>query len=279
MAIERRRVPSPVVQAQIHPGLLAFAVLLVLFVTGVVRGGERGVRVSPLGVAFSGGMFALLAILGAIPAWIEIGEARVERRWMGLRRRFDYARVRGVRVLRQEAKIVAKGEQPKLSLCVMLTLDDGRSEILWKGKEEDRAAMNALADAIRERRDAFVRGPSSSNAELVARRGRSISEWVGALKSIGAGANAGPRTPHVDTRELQRIVEDRGADDAARVAAAIAIRTRLPVEERKGLRVAADATDDDALARAIHEIADEGADDPRLEAILEEIAERPRKRA
>lgn len=279
MAVEQRRIPSPVVQAQLHPGILAFAVLVVLFVTGVVRGGDHGVRVSPLGVAISGAMFALLAILGAVPAWIEVGEAHVARRWLGLRRRFEYARVRSVRLLRRESKIANRGEAPRLALCLMLTLDDGRSEILWKGREEDRAAMSALADGIRERRDAFVRGPSSSNVELVARRGRSVSEWVGALKSIGAGANAGPRTPHVDTGELQRIVEDRSADDAARVAAAIAIRVRLPVGDRKVLRVAAEATDDDALARALDEVADEGADDARLEAILEEVAERPKKRA
>lgn len=108
-------------------------------------------------------------------------------------------------------------------------------------------------------------------AAAMARGGRSTAAWIDALRALRAGADY--RAAAIPEETLAAVVEDAGAPDDARVAAAYVLgRSDEPVRAR--VRVAAEssasprlrvalsaATEDDAEAaeRALAEIAEENA--------------------
>lgn len=109
-------------------------------------------------------------------------------------------------------------------------------------------------------------GSREDAAAALDRRARPMREWVGALRAIGAGANATHRRAPLAEDALAATVEDARSPATIRAAAAIALanggdaarariqgvaRSVAAPKLRVALEAAANAADDEALAEAL----------------------------
>ncbi|APR79260.1 Hypothetical protein A7982_04607 [Minicystis rosea] len=101
----------------------------------------------------------------------------------------------------------------------------------------------------------------------VRRRDRSIEAWVTALRSLGSGAEAGPRTALVPRDRLLRIVEDPGSLPVDRAAAAVALAHDADDAERTAIRIVAEGAEPE-LRDVLEKLADD-ADDASITEALE----------
>jgi hypothetical protein len=154
-------------------------------------------------------------------------------------------------------------------------------ELLLKSKERVRIPILSKRSSIRdelylvheriaEAIETWSRGEGAAHAAMVRRSGRGASDWVRALKGIGAFANADARTAPVLPEKLWRIVEDPAAPADARAGAAVALGMSVDDEGRARLRAAADATAAPKLRVAIESAAKNEAEEA-LVAALEEV--------
>jgi hypothetical protein len=112
-------------------------------------------------------------------------------------------------------------------------------------------------------------------AAIVARQGRSAIEWVRALRAIGAGS-AEYRDAAIEPGDLLRVVEDAGADDETRIAAAIAIAPSLDPETRT--RVLESASRDAPPRVRVALLAAANADEDVVALALEDAASPARRK-
>jgi hypothetical protein len=159
----------------------------------------------------------------------------------------------------------------KVHIGIVLTMRDGTDRRFLVGQVGfigDRAMR--IVERIREALDSARREEPASAIAMLERGGRALPEWLGALRSIGAGANVDLRTAPVSPETLWRIVEDPRAPQRARASAAVALGAQLDAASRARLRVTAAATaapklrialdaavdgDDEAVADALAELA------------------------
>jgi hypothetical protein len=168
---------------------------------------------------------------------------------MAYQRPFGTTQIRGVSL------VLRGGEEVRVPLGYGYW-DSGRSAI--------------VAERIREAMDTFQQGGAISRAALLERGDRTAADWVLALRRVGSGASAGPRTAAVSGENLWRILEDASSGSTARAAAAVALGTDLDDDGRARMRsiaegtaapklrialeAAASATDDAALAEALSSV-------------------------
>lgn len=165
---------------------------------------------------------------------------------------------------------------------VALVMKSGRSVHLpiprsWSHAQEQSDAQR-LADRIQtamaEHRDA----PGEADLQALARRGRSVKEWVVHLLGVGSGSNADHRRAPVPADRLWRIVESPTEDAEARAAAAVALSSAKDDRTRRRLRAAAGNTAAPRLRVALEAAAKAAEDDATAEAemaaALESIAAR-----
>jgi hypothetical protein len=135
----------------------------------------------------------------------------------------------------------------------------------WGGKERAAMMRDALAQRIREAMEAHRAriGPRKLALQL-ARGERDKGEWITGLKKLQEG-EGGYRAAAVREEDLWRIVEDPGAPEEARAAAAILLRSNEGARPR--LRIAAEAVASPRLRVAL-EAEDEEAVDEALEAYV-----------
>src|SRR5262249_1453528 len=139
---------------------------------------------------------AALAFVGAyisffMPGRIKVGADGVVVSWYGIKRFIGYgdvddmtayARPFGMTEIRGVSLRLKSGEEIRVPLGYGYW-DSGRSHI--------------VAERIAEAMDTYRRGGTGSEAAMLNRGSRKVSEWVLALRQLGSGASAGPRTAAV----------------------------------------------------------------------------------
>lgn len=135
-----------------------------------------------------------------------------------------------------------------------------------------------IAQAINEARAAWAAGRRSEKlAESLARRERTGSEWLEALRRLGSGATTSYRRGAVDLERLSRLLENPRGKPSARAAAAIVLTASGDRAATEKLRIAAGGFVDQRVRIALENIADEAAVAEALEA-LEAIEDADRER-
>jgi hypothetical protein len=253
-----------------------FAVALVpfaaIFLSGILR---RHGGPSELGVV---GFFLPLlafAIVGLVPSRITVGADGVEVRWFG-RRRF----VRHKDIVNATQYTAGWGNSRYTGVALWLESGEelripvGQARRLHGSDDRTRMILERIDEAAAE----ADREHAELDAALLARGDRDVGEWVRALRSLGAGANATMRTAPIEADRLWRIVEDPGAAPVARAAAAAALTADPAAESRRRLRVVAEQTAAPRLRVAIDAAAAHDQDALR-DALAELEAEEAEARA
>jgi hypothetical protein len=217
---------------------------------------------------------ALVAFIAYIsffmPMRLDVGGDGVIVRWYGRKRFIPYADV--------ETVVETTGLWPAIRAVVLRTRTGEEISLPLSYGLFGRAATAAAR--VRAALAAYERGDVTAEAASLARGERSTTDWILALRQIGTGANAGPRTSPVATDTLWRIVETAGENASVRAAAAIALAPTLTETERARLATVADGTTAPKLRIAL-EAAATSDDDAIAEALLaldadEESSERSR---
>jgi hypothetical protein len=221
-----------------------------------------------LGVPPSWGLDVAIAVVIGLAlrrlniAKIRVGSEGIEIRWVWTRRFLRYEEIETLERETTALRIaLASGEEVRVPGDVP-TLELLEARIL-----EARRRSRKGDPGARSRR-----GDSGVVATFLRRGDRSVGAWIAALRSLGAGANAGPRTAPVPRERLFRVVEDPALSARDRAAAAVALGIELDEDDRARLRAAAGSTAMPRLRVAI-ETAASGAEQAELEAALAELDE------
>jgi hypothetical protein len=205
----------------------------------------------------------VLALISLWPTTLTVGADGVEVRWLGSRR---FIRHRDI----VNATMYESGLGNSRYLGVALTLESGeeiRLPVSQARSDADRTRM--ILERIHEAAAEAERRHVELDPALLARGDRDVGDWMRALRSLGAGANATMRTAPVEADRLWRIVEDPAGAPITRAAAAVALTADPAADSRRRLRAAAEATaaprlriaidaaaahDEDALKEALAEL-------------------------
>ncbi len=126
---------------------------------------------------------------------------------------------------------------------IVLERKEGKEiEVRTEGRENTKGSKNRdrLLASVRRALDELTGREGAAATTLLARGGRSVDEWLRALRSLGGGEAQGYRAASIPTEELWRIALDPTAEVSARAGAAVALRGSLDDEGRERLRVAAE---------------------------------------
>jgi hypothetical protein len=142
-----------------------------------------------------------------------------------------HAQIRAVRAEGSEVVIAAGGEEIRTS-----------TTLATETPEVDARYAQDIAGRIEHARSgaaALAAAPPETPGLL--RGGRTIAEWLDALRKIGEGGETAFRDAAPPRDQLWQIIESADAPAAERIAAAIALRTSgLSAEEAPRLRIASD---------------------------------------
>jgi hypothetical protein len=208
----------------------------------------------------------LVFLAAVVPTTVEVGADGVVLTWFGRKRFIPCSAIRDVAVYEG-------GYGNKKTIGAEMTLHGGeRVRIPVGSRTWSQEAAAALAERIREAMDAKAHGSIEDAAVVLGREGRSIADWVRALRSVGAGANATLRTAPVPADRLWSIVESPRARGVDRAAAAVALASSEDAEAKTRLRVVADAVAEPKVRVAIDAAArgDDGATEDALDALADE---------
>jgi hypothetical protein len=246
---------SPIDATFARQGLVAlsFVVLIGMQVALAQLAGAWALAIFPLLV-----VPLAAAMLGST---ITVGADGVLTRWMGLERFYPYEEFPDVMPHENGVTLLGRSGQ-----AVTIATSPARR------RELPQPAMTraAVQERIEEAQRAFAEHRGIHAAALVARSGREMSDWLGALRSLAASADY--REAAVPREALWRIAEDPAADPTARAGAAVALRARIDEADRARLRVAAESSVSPKLRVALEAAASEG-DDAEVQAALEALGE------
>lgn len=192
----------------------------------------------------------LVTLVTAIPSRLHIGTDGVFITWLGTKRFIGFSEISFAKPLdgRVDLHLKAGG---------LVRIPVGRQVLI-------------ILARINEAMEAYRRGGATADIASLLRRGeRPIEDWMTALQSIGAGANATHRTAPVAPETLWRLVEDPGSEPLARAAAAVALGAELDDEGRGRLRVVAGAVAAPKLRVAFEAAAND--DQGELRAAMAEV--------
>jgi hypothetical protein len=221
---------------------------------------------SPIGVALAVPLFVVYVFtLLLAPTRLRIGVDGVVTRWLGRETFVPFARVTDVRGYRHRSG-------NKIYFGVELALDGGETVRIPCGQEGwSTVARDEIMTRIQDALDVHRRTGTKLDPALLARHGRDTGGWVRALRGIGAGANAGMRTPPIAPERLLDVVEDPAAPAVARVGAAVAVLPSMPTEARNRVRIAAEKTASPPLRRALERVLEAERDDAAAAEALAEL--------
>jgi hypothetical protein len=171
-----------------------------------------------------------------VPAQLEVGADGIASSWLFWKRFIGYGEI--LEMERYEAGV---GRSRRSGIA--LTLHSGEVYKIAVGSvgwDDARVAM--VEERVREAMDTFQQGGAEAEAALLQRGDRPVAEWIVALRSIGAGANATMRTAPLARDRLWRILEDPQARQSARAAAAVALGAESDESDKGRMREAAEAT-------------------------------------
>ena len=133
--------------------------------------------------------------------------------------------------------------------------------------DEAIAIVRRVQQARRAHRE--HRASAESLVAVLARGDRSAREWLDELRRVGEGAAGTFRTMGASRAQLFAVVESTTARARDRLAALVALRTRLGEDEMPRVRVAAERCAEPALRERMIRVADAASD----EALERELAE------
>lgn len=249
--------------------VFAAAMMAMAFATGIIA--KTATFMAPV-FPFVVALFAIAATaITAIPSRLMVGADGLHYSWLRSRRFVAYGDVARIDTYVEEGR-------SKNSMCGLLVLlksgDTVRIPIMGS-RQQERDELHMVHERISEALDTWSRGEGVAHAALVRRGGRAPSQWVQALRGIGAGANADARTAPVVPERLWRIVEDPSAPADARAGAAVALAQTADDEARARLKTAAAATAAPKLRIAIETAATAETDEAIAAALSELEAEQP----
>ncbi len=166
---------------------------------------------APLGLVFA--VMALTA-LTVIPTKLKVGADGLLIQWIRRSRFIGYGEIARI----DPFEDAGSGKHKVAGL--ELTLRSGekvRLPVMSK-RSTVRDEVYIVHERITQAVETWSRGEGVAHAALVRRAGREPSQWVRALRGIGAFANADARTAPVMPEKLWRIVEDPAAPADARRA-------------------------------------------------------------
>jgi len=247
----RFSVLSPAMSTQ-GRGVLALVGLLAAMLA-VVGGGILALHLTgaPLVVAILP-MFVAFAV-AMRPMTVDVGADGISTRWNGRRRFISFDDVREITTPEEGAirLMLASGKHLDLRLEGART---GRGL-----HEQRRRRRDALLQRIREAMEAHrARIGPRELGERLARSERDKKTWLTDLRKLKDG-EGGYRAAAVREEDLWRIVEDPGAPEESRAAAALLLRSDDGAKQR--LRVAADAVASPRLRVALEADDDEAVDE------------------
>jgi hypothetical protein len=261
--------PSPVVSQPAWQVLFIAAWAILLGLLGPTAHTDTlSVSFAPLVVAY---FFALL-----VPTRIVTGPDGLRVGWLGPGRFVPYSSITSitsgddeVRAHRSSGRAtVIKFKPPRWA-----SRNDWFFE--WLFRDQKAALYDRLTEGLAQK-------PAATPADvetLLSRGGRATSEWLAALRSLGAVGLGGYRSASVPRELLWSIAESPSAAPDARVAAAVALRGDLDREGRERLRVAAAATVAPKLRVALGNVLAEGPDEEeKVSLALADAEEEARER-
>ncbi|WP_437645238.1 hypothetical protein [Sorangium sp. So ce362] len=146
-----------------------------------------------------------------------------------------------------------------------LLLSHGRSEaavVLRTGED----LTESLAQRIREAHASAVGSAAPRGAAALERRGRDLAAWRDELRKLMAAGDY--RATTLNPEDVLHTLDDADSPPDRRIGAALLLRIAGYPEARDRIRVAADATADDALRTALEHAAEEEVDDAALARAL-----------
>ena len=213
-------------------------------------------------------LFCFLAsMLGLLLAntRVRVGIDGVATQWWGRKQFYPFSEIADVRSYRDESG-------GKVYLGVELELVSGLTARICSGQEGWLSVdPEEMLERIREARALHAEGGSELDLALLARKGRELGDWVTALRSIGAGSNAGMREPPVPADRLLRLIEDPSAPPLARVSAAVAALPSMDEGARVRVRVAAETTASRPLRAALERVLERCDDEAAMSEALAEL--------
>jgi hypothetical protein len=205
-------------------------------------------RVTAVGLV---GLVATLLVYLNMPGWVDVGSDGLLVDLRDGKRFVPFLELLAAAVYRETT-------MGKHFVGVELALRSSERVKIPLGEDQfgasDRA--EALCASIRSALEAHERRRTDEDASGLARGGRTASEWATRLRSLGAGANAGPREAPIDGEKLFRITESPDAPAEIRAGAAVALSSSLDAEGRTRLRIAADATASPELTEVLNSAAE-----------------------
>ncbi|WP_437606704.1 hypothetical protein WMF20_38005 [Sorangium sp. So ce834] len=248
---------------------------------------ERRVAVSLGGVnrelvAGCVGLPVFMALWGAALAAISrpiFGSAALAVAWLVLSLASTWLFRRAVR--RTEVVVGSDGvrvERPFASVWLPyteLTAVQARGDRLVLSRRRGEAAVElatgedlteALAQRIREAHASAVGSAAPRGAEALERRGRDLAAWLDDLRKLVSAGDY--RATALSPEDVLHTLDDADSPPDRRLGAALVLRIAGYPEARARIRVAAEATADDALRAALEHAAEEEVDDAALARAL-----------
>ncbi len=235
----------------------------------VGAGAAVALLASPMVSRTLGGGFAAITFMlpfvmiamALLPSTLTVGADGVLTSWLGWKHFYPYEEI--VSVLPYEHGITLALKSGKT--VNIATSPARRTTIPLVAMNRDAVAMR-----IDEAMTAFAQHRGADATAMVARGGRTVTEWLEALRALASASDY--RQSALPREALWRVAEDPAAEATARAGAAVALRGTITDEDRARLRVAAEASASPRVRVAL-EAAASAQDDKDVEAALEELKE------
>ena len=211
------------------------------------------------------GMVALLITyvfsIAFAPTHVRIGTDGIVWRWLGRERFLPFSEI-------ERAEKYEEIIGTKLQMGVRVTRRGGEIVRLPTGQTDiARSEAAALLERIDEARQARRAGHVATT-DLLVRGARTISEWMEALRKVGAGVHT-LRSNALPIDTLLDVVENPAAPPSQRAGAAVAAASDPSARAR--IRIAAETTASPKLRIALDRIAEESTPEAEIASALEDL--------
>lgn len=223
-------------------------------------------RVVDMGVVFA--LLFVVALPFAQPSVLTVGVDGLYLRWLRQKRFISYDDISMVQTYDEKSAFARLG---KMSGLLVTLQSDETLRIAVDAQWDPSAAGNHVMIEERIREAMETTGPNDHfhTASLLRQEGRSVGDWITALRALGSGANVTHRIAPVTSEALWGVIEDPTNAPRDRAAAAIALRGELGEDGRARLTAAARSTAGPKLRVALEAAADDTEEAELARALLE----------
>jgi hypothetical protein len=154
---------------------------------------------------------------------------------------------------------------------ILLELADGERVTLGQSWGESGERVESLLHRLEQALDRRANVPiADARVALLERGDRDITEWMAALRKLGA-ADAGYRGVALMPEELEQVLSSEGSSAEAMLGAALALREVEPDAASEHVRIAAARVGNDRVRIALEGIAAGDRDDQAVQEALAEF--------